>query len=188
MYLGLLSFSKPFFMPHLNVEIKARCSDPSFIRDYLLKHNARFVGTDEQTDTYFNTPSGRLKLRQGNIENNLIYYERADQSGPKNSNFHLVKIEDGAAIKEVLTRSLGIRIVVKKRREIYYITNVKFHIDELAELGSFIEIEAGNILANLSQSQLKEQCNFYMKEFGIQTSQLISHSYSDMLLPKANAK
>jgi adenylate cyclase class IV len=56
-------------MPFLNVEIKARCVNADFIRKYLLSENADFKGVDEQTDTYFNVPNGRLKLREGNIEN-----------------------------------------------------------------------------------------------------------------------
>src|SRR6185503_16492934 len=153
-----------FFMSHLNVEIKAIVNDPSFVRDYLVNHSAIFNGTDEQTDTYFNINAGRLKLREGNIENNLIFYERNNQAGPKSSHFNLVKIEDAKGLKEVLTKSMGIKVVVKKKREIYYIGNVKFHIDEVPGLGSFAEIEAGNILADLSEKELKEQCDFYLEE------------------------
>ncbi len=167
-------------MSFLNVEIKARCMDASFIRNYLLSNGASFKGTDEQSDTYFNVPNGRLKLREGNIENNLIFYERTNQAGPKNSHFHLVKIDDAKGLKEVLVKSNGIKVVVKKRREIYYINNVKFHIDEVPGLGSFIEIEAGNVLVDLSQVQLKEQCDFYVREFGIKEEDLIEVSYSDM--------
>jgi predicted adenylyl cyclase CyaB len=169
-------------MSYLNVEIKARCNHASQVRTYLLDHGAEFKGVDEQTDTYFNVQQGRLKLREGNIENNLIYYERTNQAGPKNSQFRLVKIEDAKGLKEALTSSIGIKVVVKKRREIYYIGNVKFHIDEVPGLGSFAEIEAGNILADLSQEQLKEQCDFYMKELKIGSEDLIEGSYSDMLL------
>lgn len=170
-------------MKFLNVEIKARCSDAVTIRHFLLKHQADFKGTDHQTDTYFNVASGRLKLREGIIENNLIYYERSNQAGPKDSHFHLVKIEDAAGLKEVLSRSNGVKVVVKKKREIYYIANVKFHIDQVPGLGSFVEIEAGNNLApELKQEQLKDQCDFYMKEFGIQEKDLVEVSYSDLLL------
>src|SRR5688572_29634364 len=119
-------------MPYLNIEIKARTTDADYVRTYLKKHNAVYKGLDEQTDTYFNTPNGRLKLREGNIENNLIYYERTNQAGPKSSHFHLVKVPDAAGLKEVLTKSMGIKVVVKKSREIYYIGNVKFHIDEVS--------------------------------------------------------
>ena len=171
-------------MSFLNVEIKARCGEPAFIRKYLLSHRAELKGTDAQTDTYFNVTSGRLKLREGNIENNLIYYERNNQAGPKHSTFHLVKIEDAAQLKEVLTKSIGVKTIVKKKREIYYIANVKFHIDEVPGLGSFVEIEAGNILADLSQEELKAQCDFYMNELGINEEDLVNVSYSDMPLHK----
>jgi predicted adenylyl cyclase CyaB len=169
-------------MSYLNVEIKARCSDASYIRNYLQSNNAVYKGVDEQTDTYFQVTQGRLKLREGNIENNLIYYERSNQAGPKNSHFHLVKVEDAAGLKTVLTKSMGTKVIVKKRREIYYISNVKFHLDEVPGLGSFVEIEAGNILADLTEMQLKEQCDFYLKEFGIREEDLVEVSYSDMLL------
>ena len=175
-------------MPFLNVEIKARSNNPAGIRNYLLVNNADFKGVDEQTDTYFNVKNGRLKLREGNIENNLIFYERANQAGPKNSHFHLVKVEDAKAMKEILTKSMGVKVVVKKKREIYYISNVKFHIDEVPGLGSFVEIEAGNILADLSMEQLKEQCDFYMQEFGIEKEDLVEVSYSDILLEKSGIK
>ena len=171
-------------MPFLNVEIKAKCIDPEFIRNYLLSNQAEFKGIDSQTDTYFNVNNGRLKLREGNIETNLIYYKRADEQGPKNSNFNLVKINDTEGLKEVLIKSIGIKVIVKKKREIYYIKNVKFHIDEVEGLGSFVEIEAGNILANLSNNDLTTQCNFYLKEFKIRAEDLIEVSYSDMLLAK----
>ena len=169
-------------MSYLNVEIKAKTTSPEFVRKYLVIHKADFKGTDEQTDTYFNVPQGRLKLREGNIENNLIYYNRNNQAGPKSSQFNLVKVEDANGLKEVLTKACGIKMIVKKKREIYYIDNVKFHIDELPELGSFIEIEAGNILANKSETELLDQCNFYLKEFGVKEEDLVAVSYSDMLM------
>jgi adenylate cyclase, class 2 len=172
-------------MSFLNVEIKARCGDPDFIRKYLADHGAEFKGMDPQTDTYFNVSSGRLKLREGQIENNLIYYERINQAGPKPSNFQLVKVENASGLKEILARSNGIKVIVHQNREIYYIANVKFHIDEVPGLGSFVEIEAGNILADLSSVELKAQCDFYMKELKINNDDLLDISYSDMLLAPA---
>jgi predicted adenylyl cyclase CyaB len=170
-------------MANLNIEIKAKCAHPELIRNYLQSNNAEFKGTDHQTDTYFNVRNGRLKLREGNIENNLIYYERSDQSGAKESNFQLVSVPDASGLKEILAKSLGIKIIVKKKREIYFIGNVKFHIDEVAGLGSFAEIEASNLFTNISKKELQKQCEFYLKELGIEEQNLISASYSDMLIP-----
>ena len=175
-------------MSFINVEIKARSNRFNEIRQFLLQQRAEFKGIDEQTDTYFQVPEGRLKLRQGKIENNLIFYNRPDQPGPKQSNFHLVKIEEGDALNALLAQALGVKVVVKKRREIYYIHNVKFHLDSLEGLGNFVEIEAGNKTHPMSVEELYEQCANYLKEFGIQDEDLIDRSYSDMLLEGQLAK
>ena len=169
-------------MSFLNVEIKARSINPAAIRDYLLHHQAEYKGMDEQTDTYFNVAHGRLKLREGNIENNLIFYVRDDYAGPKDSHFRLTRVDDVAGLKSTLEESLGIKVIVKKKREIWYIGNVKFHIDEVNGLGSFVEIEAGNMLAELTKDELQQQCEFYMKAFGINEKDLVEFSYSDLLM------
>ena len=143
---------------------------------------AEFRGIDLQVDTYFNVTNGRLKLREGNIENNLIYYERPNTPGAKESSFQLVPVPAAKALKEVLTKSLGVKIVVKKKREIYFIKNVKFHIDEVESLGNFAEIEASDLYSDLHKEELQKQCNFYLNEFKIKREDLISVSYSDMLL------
>lgn len=146
---------------------------------------AEFRGTDHQTDTYFNSPRGRLKLREGNIENNLIYYERPDQAGPKQSFFKLVKVADAAGLKDALNASMGIKVIVRKQREIWYIANVKFHIDEVEGLGAFMEIEAGNLLApELDRDALQRQCDHYMQAMGVREADLLQVSYSDLLMDK----
>jgi adenylate cyclase, class 2 len=174
-------------MSFINIEIKARLVHWDSIRNYLLENNAQYKGADLQTDTYFNVPKGRLKLRQGNIENSLIYYERSDQAGPKQSNFNLIPLTPGADMLSLLTNSLGIKVQVKKIREIYFIKNVKFHIDEVPGLGNFVEIEASNLPEGyeaISIRELREQCEFYIEAFKIRQEDLLDQSYSDMLLSK----
>ena len=61
-------------MSHTNIEIKACCAAPEEIREVLAEQGADFKGIDHQTDIYYKVPKGRLKLRQGNIENSLIFY------------------------------------------------------------------------------------------------------------------
>ena len=169
-------------MTHLNIEVKAKYHRAEFLREYLKNNNAEFKGTDHQIDTYFNVTSGRLKLREGHIENNLIYYERSDRPDAKESYFQLVNVADTKGLKGILSKSLGIKVVVEKRREIYFIKNVKFHIDAVEGLGNFIEIEASNLYSNVSKEDLHRQCNFYVREFRIKGEDLIDISYSDLLL------
>ncbi len=173
-------------MGHVNIEIKARCSEPGRVREVLRARNVDFRGVDEQTDTYFHVEQGRLKLRTGKIENSLIFYERTDQAGPKQSDVRMCRIEPGSGLREVLEAGLGVLVEVRKRREIYFIENVKFHIDEVEGLGGFVEIEAIDEDGSLGRERLLEQCNEYMGLLGIETGDLMECSYSDMLLELRN--
>lgn len=166
---------------HLNIEIKAQCPSPEQIHTILAAHNARLVGSDHQVDTYFAVPNGRLKLRQGNIENHLIHYNRTDQAGPKASEVHLYAPQDAAALKATLMAALPVQVVVDKVRTIYFIDNVKFHVDTVAELGSFVEIEAIDLAGDIGAAQLQAQCEHWMEVLKIAPDQLLTHSYSDML-------
>ena len=116
-------------MKVINVEIKAICTDHERIKRILLEKNADFVGLDHQVDTYFRSGSGRLKLREGCIENNLIWYQRPDQAGPKTSHCILYKTEKGSALKTILHDAMGVMVVIDKEREIYFIDNIKIHLD-----------------------------------------------------------
>lgn len=165
-----------------NIEIKARSERSGEIREILKSHHAEFIGVDYQKDTYFKVNHGRLKLREGNIENHLIYYERENISGPKQARIILFKSDPSSSLKEILERSLGILVVVNKTREIFFIGNIKFHIDHLEDLGEFIEIEAIDEYESIGREKLLEQCKTYMELFHISYDDLIKSSYSDLLL------
>ena len=166
----------------INIEIKAACANPDHIREVLKNENADFIGTDRQVDTYFRVETGRLKLREGNIENALIYYVRDDLSIPKKAAGSVVLTEKGSGLKELLARALGILTIVDKMREIYFIENVKFHIDVVKTLGSFVEIEAQDLKGTMNEETLLRQCKKYMTLFGIRDNDLVTSSYSDMML------
>ena len=156
---------------------------PDMVRMIKFPCCARFVGVDNQTDTYFSTANGRLKMRQGPIENALIYYNRENKAGPKLSEVKLLPLDNNAdLLKEILIKAHGVKVVVKKKREIYFIDNVKFHIDEVEGLGSFVEIEAIDKDGTLGLEKITEQCDYYLKQFNIQVADLLTHSYSDLLL------
>ena len=182
----ILLLKKLGLMTQLNVEIKARSNNQDLIRDILKLHRAEFKGIDHQVDTYFKVNSGRLKLREGNIENSLVHYQRDDKKGPKQSNVTFYKSADKSSLKEILIIALGVLVVVDKSREIFFIGNVKFHIDSVKDLGTFVEIEAIDPNGKIGKEKLLEQCNYYLDLFKIRKEDLISNSYSDLLLKKLN--
>ncbi len=168
----------------LNVEIKARCSEPEKVRQILDSQNAIYKGLDHQVDTYFNCETGRLKLRSGLIENSLIFYRRDDLKGPKHSEIALSHLSGSEGVGEVLTKAYGIKVIVDKRRHIYFIENIKFHVDSVEGLGSFMEIEAIDETGEFGREKLLKQCEYYMKALSVKQEDLVERSYSDLILDK----
>lgn len=166
----------------LNYEFKAKTDRLEELEKLLLQKAPRFVGEDHQTDTYFNVPTGRLKLREGNIENTLIQYHRSNVAGAKQSDVLLYHHQPDPSLKAVLVASLGIKVVVDKRRRIYFINNVKFHFDTVDALGTFVEVEAIDSDGSIGLEELKRQCAFYTDLFSIQPQDFLAESYSDLLL------
>ena len=109
---------------HINFEFKARHNNITGAENSLKEHQPLFIGEDHQVDPYFNVPTGRLKLREGNIEQSLIFYQRSNVAGAKQSDVTLYQHEANVALKQVLTQSLGVKTVVDKKRKIYFIVNV----------------------------------------------------------------
>ncbi len=165
------------------VEIKARSRDHDQLRKTLLEAGAAAHGTDHQLDHYFRVPEGRLKLRIGNIERSLIFYRRADLSGPKDSSVSLTTLPDRAvaeSLRHTLNNALGTWVIVDKQREIYFIDNVKFHLDTVAGLGTFVEIEAIGT-SEAERPELLKQVDHYRGVLSIAEADLVAMSYSDLL-------
>ena len=171
-------------MPILNIEFKASTDKLAELEALLQQHNPLFTGEDHQVDTYFNVIAGRLKLREGNIENALIHYEREDFAGAKSSHVLLYQHQPDKALKEILIKTLGIKAVVGKRRRIYFINNVKFHFDTVEGLGTFVEVEAIDKDGTIGKEKLQIQCDQYAALFAIAPEDYCSVSYSDMILAK----
>jgi predicted adenylyl cyclase CyaB len=166
----------------LNFEFKARSSNNKSLEQALQSFHPRFIGEDHQTDTYFLVPFGRLKLREGNIENALIHYQRSNIAGAKQSDVLLYQHQPDKALKNILTNALGIKTVVVKSRRIWFVEYVKFHFDHVAALGDFIEVEAIDTDGSKTVQQLQEQCSFYASLFQIAPEHYVAESYSDLLL------
>ncbi len=148
----------------------------------LRKLRARFVGTDRQVDTYFRVPVGRLKLREGRLENALIFYQRPDARQVRGAQVEMILLPRRNPIRSMLTAALGVLAVVKKRREIYFVGKVKIHLDRVRGLGKFVEVEAISRTPRLRKA--RSRARMFQKLFGIPASDLFAESYSDLVLQR----
>jgi predicted adenylyl cyclase CyaB len=170
-------------MNHVIIEFKARCDNHNRVRSILRDRRARYVGADHQVDTYFHVPRGRLKLREGTIENSLIFYSRPDLTGLKQSDVTLAPLQPNTELRTVLAHALGVLVTVDKEREIYFVDNVKVHLDQVQGLGAFLEVEAIGALPE--KEHLEQQCQEFLLAFGVREEDFVAGSYSDLLLESA---
>ncbi len=170
--------------PKTLLELKARCPNPAEVQAWC-DANADHVEDVLQVDTYFRVNRGRLKIREvvGQETVTLIYYSREDRPTPKRSRVFLLHLGPGTNLKHILDESLGILVVVEKRRTIYRWGRVQIHLDRVARLGDFIEFERlvegpdEEVAAQAEYDALRAQLHVLAKD-------LIAESYSDLLVAR----
>lgn len=177
-----------------NIELKVPFTLTPHRMAALDRLGAVVTATLRQTDTYFHCNTGRLKLRQiaeisadgcERASAELIGYRRADDAGFRGSDYVVSRVHDAATLLACLSGSLGVRCVVRKRRDLLLWHNVRIHLDDVEGLGAFLEFEAvvdpldGGAFANadVSNERLATLCD----ALWIDPSQAIAGSYSDMV-------
>ena len=165
-----------------NIEIKARIEDPDQIRELVKELDHTFVGLDHQIDTYFKTTNGRFKLRESSLSGPyLIFYIRNNISGPKSSVYQKLPVADAKGLKDLLKEMQGIHTIIEKKREIYLYENVRIHLDEVKELGNFLEFEAVMDEKYSNKEMETRKVDYLMEKLGIKNEHLISKSYENLM-------
>ena len=125
-----------------NVEIKARVRDPERLRQLAEELSDTPAEVMHQRDVFLSTDRGRLKLRTiSEIRGYLVYYERADVTGPRPSRYYLSETQDPASLERLLTEALGVRGTVVKVRTLFLVGQTRIHLDKVEGLGHFCELE-----------------------------------------------
>lgn len=125
-----------------NIELKVRCSELEAVRRSAGALGARDAGVLHQRDTFFTAPQARLKLRDfGDGRAELISYVRPDAAQARGSDYLISPVADPEPLAAVLTHALGASGVVVKTRHLLLYRHTRIHLDEVAGLGSFVELE-----------------------------------------------
>lgn len=95
-----------------------------------------------QRDTFFRVPKGKLKLREEDDRAALIFYRRIDSGTLMLSNYEIAQIPDPATTRHILDAALGTLATVEKTRILLTRDHIRLHLDRVASLGDFGEIEA----------------------------------------------
>ena len=168
-------------MPARNLELKSRCADLAAAARAAEALGATWEWTKSQTDTYFHVPHGRLKLReQDGRPAELIGYERPDRPDARVSEYTVVPVPDGDLLTLALVRTLGVRVVVAKRRTLYLWHNVRIHLDDVERLGTFVEFEAV-LTSPEDEAESPNRIARLAEALNLRAGDHIAGSYSDLL-------
>ena len=172
-----------------NIELKARLRDPATARAMAERLTGSPRCEEIQIDTYFHCSHGRLKLREITGQGaQLVWYDRADSSAAKPSDYRLTPLGNdpatAAALRESLAAALGVRGVVRKIRHIYLYANVRIHLDEVAALGHFLEFEA--VLDTMSpdlegdERRSRQRLAELSESFNLEPNDFLAGSYGEL--------
>jgi len=167
-------------MPN-NIEIKAKVKDFPATQKIINTIADGLPSKISQWDTFFHSSSGRLKLRDfGNGKGELISYFRSDADGPTVSEYSICVTHCPADLRNVLAMTLGVRGEVKKMRSLYHVGRTRIHLDEVEQLGTFLELEV--VMADEeSHDKGKAEAADLLKTLCVSTEDLVSCAYVDLL-------
>jgi adenylate cyclase class IV len=187
-----------------NLEFKARYQSLENLYPRLADLNAAHRETVHQTDTYFyvtqvkdtamlETCKPRLKLREiteardhgvtsadQTAEAWLIYYERPNHSESRYSQYQLSKVSDPSTLKALLTVAFGVETIVQKQREVWMFKNTRIHLDTVADLGQFIELET--VFQGQTEAEAADEHQHVKKTLHLGTADPVAVSYSDLVI------
>ncbi len=157
--------------------IKARLENHAEVEAILQSLDAEFIGLDKQTDYYYETEIGKLKYRDGNIENLITHYKRDIVDGIERTTVY--RYDKNPTDKEIndlksVKKQIG---TTYKERKIYILDNIKIHLDFIPDNKYFIEIEAIDRDNRFTDKELREQCFSLKSRLMISDEMLIKTGY-----------
>jgi predicted adenylyl cyclase CyaB len=167
-----------------NIEIKARIESVEAISIKAAALADQGPIEILQDDTFFTCERGRLKLRAFSAnEGQLIFYQRPNQTGPKESFFIISPTSSPDMLREALSLAYGQAGRIRKHRTLYLVGRTRLHLDRVEELGHFLELEV--VLSEGEPSARGvEEAHKLMAALGIASTQLIEGAYVDLLAQK----
>ena len=129
-------------------EKKYSISNKRLIKNRLIEIGARSLGTKSSEDIYFKVPEKtprthylRLRTNKGNSANcTLAYHEVVNDLETREWE---TNVENLRVMKEIINKlGFDVDVVVSKNRETFELGESEIVVDEVKNLGNFIEIES----------------------------------------------
>ena len=177
-----------------NIELKVRCSPPdlSDIRRRLDALLCAPLQRLHQVDTYLQVPRGRLKVRELRSGQDPLVTERAEivayvrptEAGSRLSVYQIVPIAGhlAADLLAALLLTHDELARVDKVRDVGIVGQTRVHLDDVAGLGTFVELET--VLAAQGREADETEHRQVIDALGLHRFASVAGSYSDLILER----
>jgi len=166
-----------------NIEIKARIDTVERVAQLAAQLADSGPIEIAQDDTFFRCENSadRLKLRTFAPDRaELIFYRRANSSGPKESFYLISPTTTPDTLRESLTLAWGQAGRVRKQRRLFIVGRTRVHLDRVEGLGEFLELEVVLKEGEPTEAGVAE-AHALMAQLGIASDQLVQGAYVDLL-------
>lgn len=173
---------------NIEVEIKVKVNNPDKARKKI-KTIGKLIKKIYQIDTYYSPPNKEfykknefceeyLRTREENNKLSFEYHRAIMKNGHKtHTEEYETFVEKPKILKEILDfLNFKKRTIIIKKREIYDCDDFEVILDDVKNLGFFIEVEAKN-------NKLKrEDCMSFLKKLNIKYKKLPEKGYPELML------
>ena len=173
----------------IEVEVKARVYDPKLMERSIIALGASPIGIEAQVDTYYSAPyrdfaktDEALRIRVQDNKCFLTYKGAKMDSISKTRKEYEVEVNDADNMGNILS-SLNFTPVatIVKRRKKYRLGDFIISLDEVRNLGNFMEVEV-SIRDSKSHEDKVESIFGLFEKLGISRDDSIRKSYLEMIL------
>lgn len=168
-----------------NIELKVKITAFPIVVKALQMLGAKKIKVMKQIDTYYKINNGRLKFREvddGKFE--LVQYFRKNTAHSKTSDYQVINFSNSIAqqLQRIFINSCGIDVVVRKKRELWMYGATRIHLDTVAGLGNFLELET--VIGKRKLKYYQQEHQFVIDQLHVNKYKKVAVSYSDLLRRK----
>jgi adenylate cyclase class 2 len=176
----------------IEIEVKAKVKEPERVKHYLDVLGYKFLKKQRQEDIYFKSSfrnfgeTGEvLRLRKQNPGSDVVTFKGPRLKSEMKAREEIeVDIENSSEAIELL-KKLGCEpwITVEKERETYQCNKFTVNLDEVKDLGQFMEIET-KIEGTQSKLEAEQEIFNLLNKIGISKNLIEKRTYLELILEK----
>jgi adenylate cyclase class 2 len=179
----------------IEIEIKVKIEKPESLLSFL-RERAKATGSSHQKDEYI-TPKHRsfldvrpvtewLRLRETDGKSSITYKNFHYEADGKTANFcdeYETEVENIEALRKIfLATDFQLLVIVDKERQTWRYEEYEIAIDEVKNLGSFVEIEYKGTNANVDPTEVTSRMIDFLKEKNVGAIDRVHFGYPFLLL------